>query len=204
MNILNENIDFAVDQPNALNESSVLSPFVVAGWAVPPPHTQSVGIEVDVDGALRAKLVTGLPRPDVEKEFAQVTGRTETAGLTDRQALHAVLGQRQNRYLARQLCWVFTIEGLETYILQPRDPADLDLLVDAVRPTPSPLDVDVVIGVRGPIAPPACASNRRRTRRGRADGAAPISARRRAAIAVASRLGAAPSRKCRSVAPRTA
>ena len=94
------------------------------------------------------------PRLAVEKEFAQVTGRTETAGLTDRQALHAVLGQRQNRYLARQLCWVFTIEGLETYILQPRDPADLDLLVDAVRPTPSPLDVDVVIGVRGPIAPP--------------------------------------------------
>lgn len=94
------------------------------------------------------------PRLAVEKEFAQVTGRTETTGLTDRQALQAVLEQRQNRYLARQLCWVFTIEGLETYILQPRDPADLDLLVDAVRPTPSPLDLDVIIGVRGPIAPP--------------------------------------------------
>ena len=94
------------------------------------------------------------PRLAVEKEFAQVTGRTETAGLTDRQALQTVLEQRQNRYLARQLCWVFTIEGLETYILQPHDPADLDLLVEAVRPTPSPLDVDVIIGVRGPIAPP--------------------------------------------------
>jgi len=94
------------------------------------------------------------PRLAVEKEFAQATGRAETAGLTDRQALHAVLGQRQNRYLVRQLCWVLTIEGLETYILQPRDPADLDLLVEAVRPTPSPLDVDVVIGVRGPLAPP--------------------------------------------------
>ena len=31
------------------------------------------------------------PRPSVEKEFAQVTGRTETAGLTDRQALQRVL-----------------------------------------------------------------------------------------------------------------
>jgi hypothetical protein len=90
----------------------------------------------------------------VEKEFAQATGRAETAGLTDRQALHAVLSQRQNRYLVRQLCWVLTIEGLETYILQPRDRADFDLLVEALRPTPSPLDVDVVIGVRGPIAPP--------------------------------------------------
>jgi len=49
---------------------------------------------------------------------------------------------------------VLTIEGLETYLLQPRDPVDNDLLVEALRPTPSPLDVDVVVGVRGPIALP--------------------------------------------------
>ena len=89
-----------------------------------------------------------------EKEFAQATGRADAAGLTDREALHKVLSQRQNRYLVRQLCWVFTIEGLETYILVPRDPVDLDMLVEAVRPAPRPTDVDVVIGVRGPIAPP--------------------------------------------------
>jgi PatG C-terminal len=65
-----------------------------------------------------------------------------------------VLSQRQNRYLARQLCWVMTIEGLETYILAPRDPADLDLLIEAVRSGPSPTDMDLVIGIRGPIAPP--------------------------------------------------
>jgi len=94
------------------------------------------------------------PSPAVEKEFAQATGRAETAGLTDRQAVHQVLSQRQNRYLARQLCWVLTIEGLETYLLVPRDPADLELLIEAVRPTPSPGDVDVAIGTRGPIAPP--------------------------------------------------
>jgi hypothetical protein len=95
-----------------------------------------------------------LGSPSVEKELAQAMGRTETAGLTDRQAIHAVLSQRQNRYLVRQLCWILTIEGLETYILQPRDPADLDLLVETIRATPSPIDVDVVIGVRRPIAPP--------------------------------------------------
>ncbi len=94
------------------------------------------------------------PRPSVEKEFAQVTGRSETAGLTDRQAFQKVLAQRQNRYLGRQLCWVMTIEGLETYILLPRDPADLDLLIEALRPTPQPWDLDCVIGVRGSIAPP--------------------------------------------------
>src|SRR6516225_4328977 len=94
------------------------------------------------------------PRPSVEKEFAQATGKAETAGLTDRQTVQKVLSQRQNRYLARQLCWVMSIEGLETYILVPRDPADLDLLVEALRATPSPMDLDCVIGVRGPIAPP--------------------------------------------------
>ena len=93
----------------------------------------------------------------VEKELAQATSRADTKGCTDRQALHAVLSQRQNRYLARRICWVLTIEGLETYILVPRDPFDLDLLLEAIRPEPSPMDIDAVIGVRGPIAPPeAC------------------------------------------------
>jgi len=94
------------------------------------------------------------PTLSAEKEFAQATGRAETAGLSDRRALHAVLSQRENRYLARQFCWVLTIESLDTYILQPRDPADLDLLVAAVRPMPRPTDADVMVGVRGPTAPP--------------------------------------------------
>lgn len=94
------------------------------------------------------------PRPSVEKEFAQAVGRAETAGLTDRQAVQKVLSQKVNRYLARQLCWVMTIEGMETYILVPRDSGDLDLLIEALRTAPSPIDLDCVIGFRGPIAPP--------------------------------------------------
>jgi hypothetical protein len=94
------------------------------------------------------------PRMSVEKEFSQATGRAATAGLTDRQAVQAVLSKRENRYLVRQLCWVVTIEGLETYILAPRDPADFDLLIGALRPTPQPWDLDCVVGVRGSIAPP--------------------------------------------------
>jgi PatG Domain len=123
-----------------------------AGTAVANPH----GPETLMSAYVYAlgRIEPRVPRLAVEKELAQVAGRSETAGLTDRQALHAILSQRQNRYLARKLCWVLTIEGLETYLLQPRDPADFELLVEAVRPTPSPLDVDVVIGVRGPIAPP--------------------------------------------------
>ena len=94
------------------------------------------------------------PNLATEKEFAQATGRTETAGKTDQQTFHAVLSKRENRYLVRQLCWVLTIQGLETYLLVPRDPADIDLLVEAIRPAPNPNDIDVVIGMRGPTAPP--------------------------------------------------
>jgi len=100
------------------------------------------------------RIEARFPRPGVEKEFAQATGRGDAAGLTDRQAAQRVLSQRSNRYLARQLCWVMTIEGMETYILVPRDPADLDLLVEALRPTPSPSDLDCVVGVLGPITSP--------------------------------------------------
>jgi PatG C-terminal len=99
------------------------------------------------------QIETRFPRPSVEKEVAQAIGRAETAGRTDRQAFHAVLSRRENRYLARQCCWVLNIQGLETYIMLPHDPADLDLLIDAAAPQPSPW-ISTVIGMRGPVAPP--------------------------------------------------
>jgi hypothetical protein len=37
--------------------------------------------------------------------------------------------------------------------LFPRDPNDLHLLVQSLRPTASPTELDVIIGVKGPIAP---------------------------------------------------
>jgi hypothetical protein len=100
------------------------------------------------------KIQPRFPSLSVEKEFAQATGRAETASLTDQQALHAVLTKQGNRYLARQVCWVLNIAGVDTYILYPRDPGDFHLLVDAVRPAPHPGDLDVVVGVRGPLATP--------------------------------------------------
>lgn len=113
------------------------------GTAAPPSWVYAIG-----------NISPRFPSISVEKEFAQATGREKTAGLTDRQTLHAVLSKPENRYLVRQLCFVFTVEGLETYLLRPRDPADFSLLVEAIRPNPTPLDLDVVVGLKGPIAPP--------------------------------------------------
>src|SRR5215468_6208554 len=100
------------------------------------------------------RIEARFPRLSVEKEFAQATGRAETAGQTDQEAFYKVLSKPESRYLARQLCWVLMIQGLETYIVHPRDPRDFDRLVEAIRPQPSPIDIDAVIGTRGPIAPP--------------------------------------------------
>jgi hypothetical protein len=100
------------------------------------------------------RIEARFPSISVEKEFAQATGRSDTKAMTDRQAMQTVLSKPENRYMVRQLCWVMTIQGLETYLLAPRDPADMSLLVDALRPTPQSWDLDVVIGMKGPIAPP--------------------------------------------------
>jgi hypothetical protein len=111
--------------------------------SMPASHVYTIG-----------RIEARFPRLSVEKEFAQATGRAETAGQTDQETFYQVLSKPENRYLARQLCWVFMIQGLETYIVHPRDPRDFDRLVEAIRPQPSPMDIDVVIGMRGPIAPP--------------------------------------------------
>ena len=129
------------------------NPGPVGGGGPPAPAGNGSSSFVFAIGQVEPRF----PTLEAEKEFAKATGRAYTAALTDRHALHSVLADRANRYLARQLCWTFTIEGLETYILAPADPADLELLIDAVRPGPRPTDVDIVVGVRGPLAPPeAC------------------------------------------------
>ena len=89
----------------------------------------------------------------LEKEFAQATSRTDTSELSDSQTMYEILSDPQNRYIARKLCWVLTIEGLETYILQPMNPEDLAMLIESLRPTPRKTDINIVIGVLGPIAP---------------------------------------------------
>jgi hypothetical protein len=119
------------------------APAANGGTPAPPSWVYAIG-----------NIEVRFPSMSVEKEFAQATGRDKTAGLTDRQALNSVLTKPENRYLVRQLCFVLTIEGLETYLLRPRDPADFSLLIEALRPNPSPLDLDVVIGIKGPSAPP--------------------------------------------------
>ncbi|MFA5921319.1 MAG: hypothetical protein WC856_08510 [Methylococcaceae bacterium] len=168
MNEQTETMEQPVNPPLAMNDTpaNIQSPEVRTSVVITPQGGGgscgcggAAGLSPNGSGAVSYVYAIGrvearFPNLAAEKEFAQATGRADTAGKTDQQTFHAVLSKRENRYLIRQLCWVLTIQGLETYLLVPRDPADIDLLVEAIRPAPSPNDIDVVIGVRGPIAPP--------------------------------------------------
>lgn len=132
--------------------------------ATPPAQSDSGSLEPEPAPMPGPTYVYGIGRIEprfsslsVEREYAQVVARLDTTGQTDAQIMRQVLRDRENRYLARQMCWVFTVQGLPTYLVSIRDPADLDLLIDAVRDKPAPTDVDVIIGLLGPLAPPeAC------------------------------------------------
>lgn len=102
------------------------------------------------------KIVYRFPNRSIELELAQAIGRTpeeDTKGRTRDEVVYTALTDRNNRYIARQICYVLTIEGLETYILVPSDPLDSERLVEAIRPNPGVGDINVIIGRRGPIAP---------------------------------------------------
>ena len=92
------------------------------------------------------------PSQAVEKEFAQVIASEATARLTDQAVLHSTL--QENRYLANEVCWVFVVDSVETYVLVARDHMVLDQFVEAVKPSERGLDTDVIIGTQGPMAPP--------------------------------------------------
>ena len=69
------------------------------------------------------KVVHRFPNRSLEMELAQAIGRRpegETKGVSHPEVAHKVLTDPNNRYIARQICYVLTIEGLETYILSSK------------------------------------------------------------------------------------
>ena len=93
------------------------------------------------------------PTLGLEKEARQAIARAGTTKDTDREVMSKMLKDSGNKYLVRQLCWVLLIQGIEHYILLPRD-GDYQPLIDAYRAEPNPGDLELVIGMRGRIAPP--------------------------------------------------
>jgi hypothetical protein len=116
----------------------------------PPQNTTPTRSYIYAIGRIEARF----PSISIEKEFAQALGRAQTKGKTDREAFCQVLSDPDNLYLARQLCWVLRISDVDTYFVVPKYPADMKLLIEALRPSPDRGVLDAVIGTRGPMAPP--------------------------------------------------
>ena len=74
---------------------------------------------------------------------------------SDREAVRKVLSRPENVYIARELCWLLTIDGNDAYVVIPRDNLDLLALIESLRPTPRATDVDILVGVLGVRAPPS-------------------------------------------------
>lgn len=137
----NEIKEQPVSQTTAGQGVAVITPSQEEIVATPPAKQSSCPTCAGGAGAMTMSYVYALgriearfPRLSVEKEFAQAIGRAETAGQTGQQAFYNALSKPENRYLVRQMCWVFTIQGLETYLIQPRDSTDFDRLVEAICP----------------------------------------------------------------------
>jgi hypothetical protein len=117
------------------------------GPATRPDYVYSIG-----------KISARFPSVDIEKELYQAVRTTETEKLTDRQVLHQVLSQAENAYLAREMCWVFSVNGVETFIVIPRSGLELNELVAALGTGSSDGATCVILGQRtGPLPGSACA-----------------------------------------------
>jgi hypothetical protein len=116
MNTQNETLEQPADQaatgnnpPPSLRIPQPRAPSVIAPQTGCP--TCGSVVPEAVGGSAAAAFVYAIgrvearfPNLSAEKEFAQATGRADTAGQTDQQTFSTVLSRRENRYLARQLC----------------------------------------------------------------------------------------------------
>jgi len=82
----------------------------------------------------------------VEKEFAQAAGSPLTGGAADINLLREVLQDPENSYLGRHLCWIFSAQHIEAFVLAPRGDADIARLMEAVPSADAESVLNVVVG----------------------------------------------------------
>ena len=114
-----------------------------SGVALPQVSAQAAaavrGSFVYAVGRLHARF----PSLGAEKEYAQLVGADSDA-IVRTGALKDALADKQNRYLARQMCWVFSGPDADACVVIPRDQSDLDELIDTL--TDDEQVVQVLVG----------------------------------------------------------
>jgi hypothetical protein len=104
----------------------------------PVPVTTSVGFAYGV-GRINARF----PSLGAEREYAQLGGGDPDA-IVRTADLRETLSKDENRYLARQMCWVFSGPGADAFLVVPRDGNDLSELLAALSSDDS--TVHVIVG----------------------------------------------------------
>lgn len=61
-----------------------------------------------------------IPNLGVEKEIAQATGQNLESGITE-EVIAKVISSSDYEYIARELIWTLSIEGIETFVIKPSD-----------------------------------------------------------------------------------
>jgi hypothetical protein len=68
------------------------------------------------------------------------------------------LSYRRYRYIAEKMCWVLSINNVDTFIVIPASQLELDSFIDSLQDT-SQTVYSTIIGALGPIAPPQYCAN---------------------------------------------
>jgi hypothetical protein len=100
-------------------------------------------------------IVPRFPSQSLEEEYMYAYQEFKAEGPPNA-LYYQVLSQGQNLYIARQMCWVLQIDGVDTYIIVPRTDVELYQLIAALNPIDTgQIRFDVMVGVRGSLAPMA-------------------------------------------------
>jgi len=85
----------------------------------------------------------------VEKEFAQAAGSALTGAEADINLLREVLDDSENSYLGRHLCWIFSMQHTDAFVLIPRGDAEIAKLLQSLPPPGAEGVHNVVVGQSG-------------------------------------------------------
>jgi hypothetical protein len=95
------------------------------------------------------------PSLSVEKEFYQAVSQADSTKPPDKRLVFETLSRAENLYIAREMCWVLQKGAgkVDYFIVKPRSYEELTGLIESIAPRDD-FDFDVIIGLRGPVAPP--------------------------------------------------
>lgn len=100
------------------------------------------------------RVTVRFPTPGIQKEYEH---ESRGGGYpTEAHAIYDVLSKHP--HIARRVCYVLKVQGVDAYILQPATRNELRYIIETLKPVEPPAEeeasLDVIIGWKGPIASP--------------------------------------------------